>query len=287
MPETKIGSSDYTDMQNINQVSPDNTTFMWTVTPVTIDEASGEKEYRWHNIGWEKWLGYYRVIPQIAASVDRKAIWTVGQGFKFKGNALSRFAKSKRLGMGKESLTAIFYNLDRTGQIGGDVIAEKVLDTSGRLINLKPLNPGTMIIITNEQGTIERYEQTTNIPGTVIRFEPDEIFHIPCNRIASEVHGMSELIPIEDTIISRGLALRVAGQSKGRPPSSLSISGSKVIIIASSLPKMLSLYSPCPSTSMFRTPGFRASEVISVFLSPLRSIVSRVIVHPPQVTPST
>ena len=200
MPATKIGSADYTNMQNINQVSPDPTTFMWTVTPVTLDEATGQKEYRWQNHGWSKWLGYYRVVPQIAASVDRKAIWTVGQGFDFKGNVLSRFIKSKQLGMGKESLTAIFYNLDRTGQIGGDVLAEIIRDDSGRLINLKPLNPETIVFVTNEQGIMDRYEQTTSVKDVFRKIDVDKIFHIPFNRIASEVHGMSEIVPIEDTI---------------------------------------------------------------------------------------
>ncbi len=200
MPTTKIGSSDYTGMNLIDSTNTPETTFLWTVTPITIDEATGQKEYEWQNNGWTTWLGYYWAIPQIAASVDRKAIWTVGQGFTFKGNALSRFVKSKKLGMGKESLTAVFYNLDRTGQIGGDVLAEIIKDTSGRLINLKPLNPQTIKIIVNEFGIIKRYEQTTNRPKVIIKFEPEEIFHIPLNRIANEVHGMSELIPIEDTI---------------------------------------------------------------------------------------
>ncbi len=200
MPATKIGSSDYTAMNSIDSTLTKETTFLWTVTPVIIDEATGQREYRWQNEGWEKWLGYYRVIPQIAASVDRKAIWTVGQGFDFKGGALSRFIKSKNLGMGKESLTAIFYNLDRVGQIGGDVMAEIIKDTSGRLLNLKPLNPETIVIIVNEQGLIDRYEQTTNTPNTPITFQPEQMLHIPFNRIASEIHGMSEIVPIEDTI---------------------------------------------------------------------------------------
>ncbi len=202
MPQTKIGSSDYTDMNSIPGIP--TTTFMWTVTPVTIDEATGQKEYEWQNNGWTEWLGYYWAIPQIAASVDRKAIWTVGQGFKSKGKGLTgaftRFRNSKKLGMGKESLTGIFYNLDRTGQIGGDVLAEIIKDSSGRLINLKPLNPATIKIIVDEFGIIKRYEQTSNTPGVIITFEPEEIFHIPFNRIASEIHGMSEIIPIEDTI---------------------------------------------------------------------------------------
>ena len=82
------------------------------------------------------------------------------------------------------------------------VLAEIIRDSSGRLINLKPLNPGEIKIITNDVGQIKRYEQTTNIEAgkTINKWQPENIFHILFNRIASSVHGFSEIIPIEETI---------------------------------------------------------------------------------------
>ena len=199
-----IGSAEYTEMSTIDSTLTPATTFEWSVDEIDTDAATGQKEYSWQNTGWKKYLGYYYNNSQTAASIDRKAVWTVGQGFDFKGNVVKRFLANRKLGLGKDTLTGIFYNLDRTAQIGGDVLAEIIKDKSGRLVNLKPINPGRLKIIVNEKGRVIRYELISNLPlGRTVKFKPEEIFHIPFNRVADEVHGISEFIRIENTIKMR------------------------------------------------------------------------------------
>jgi len=201
MPQQDIGSADYTNMHNIDSSSSTATTFLWEVTSVATDAATGQQEFKWQCTNWNKYLGYYHSISHIASSFDKKALWTVGQGLTFKGNVFSRFIKSRKLGLGKDTLTSILYNLDRTGQIGGDCFAEIINDKQGRLINLKPLSPGNLSIIANAYGRIIRYEQNSNAPKSKFKkFKPEEIFHIPFNRLADEIHGISDILRIEDSI---------------------------------------------------------------------------------------
>ncbi len=200
MTKSNIDSTIHTDMHTIDQSSTSATTFLWEVTSVSTDGATGQKEYTWQCTEWTKYLGYYHTIPMLASSFDRKAMWTVGQGFKQTSNAFMRFIKGEGLKMRKETFTSIIYNLDRVGQISGDCFAEKIENSQGRLINLKPLSPGSIKIIVNEVGIIVRYEQTSNTDKPSQKFKPEQIFHISFNKIADEVHGISEIIKVEDVI---------------------------------------------------------------------------------------
>lgn len=201
MPETKLDSSDYSDMSGVDykdHVRSDDTDIYsdaWKVETLTTDSPTGEKEFSWINTKWTTWHAYYRKNSQLASSIDKKALWTVGQGFKAKGSLYGRFKTRIKIGMGKDTLTSIFYNLDRVGQIGGDCYAEIVRDKSNRIVNLKPMNPDAMRIIVNEFGILKRYEQHSMLGNKKIVkvWKPEEIFHIPFNRIADEVHGISEI----------------------------------------------------------------------------------------------
>ena len=83
----------------------------------------------------------------------------------------------------------------RTYNIGGDAFCERIVDDDENLINLKPLDPGTIKIIVNSKGILKRYEQTAKVGGhtgkVVNKFKPEEIFHLARNRVADEIHGVS------------------------------------------------------------------------------------------------
>src|SRR3990167_3568424 len=75
-----------------------------------------------------------------------------------------------------------------------------MLDDEGNLINLKPLDPGAMRIICNNKGIIIRYEQIKN--GKTEKFNPGNIFHLSHNRLADQIHGISDSTSIKNTFLA-------------------------------------------------------------------------------------
>src|SRR3990167_893107 len=74
----------------------------------------------------------------------------------------------------------------------------------GTLINLKPLDPGSIKIVVDEKGIIKRYEQVNRIEGkqTQIKFHPNKIFHLCHNRIGNQIHGISDIKSLEPVLKS-------------------------------------------------------------------------------------
>ena len=100
--------------------------------------------------------------------------------------------------------TLIPENLSRTMQIGGDAFAEIIRDNDGNLINLKPIDPSTISIIVDSRGIILRYEQNSKVSGkTPRKFEPEKILHLPRNRTADEIHGVSLIETLEWIILAK------------------------------------------------------------------------------------
>lgn len=198
MPETKIGSADYGDFKN--------TIEDWSVTPVSTDGPDEQKETYWDNSYWTTYLGYYKTVPELAAAIDAKATWTIGKGFD--SDELTELQLGTIKGWGKDSFNTILENAVRTYHIGGDAFLEIVKDEKGNLINLKPLDPENIRIVTNKKGIIIRYEQRDRIKKTrVTSWNPEEIFHLPRNRVADEIHGNSIIPAVEDIIKMRQEAM--------------------------------------------------------------------------------
>jgi hypothetical protein len=63
-----------------------------------------------------------------------------------------------------------------------------------------------MKIIANKKGLIKRYEQISK-DDSIIKFKPDEIFHLCRNRIADEIHGISIIDAVEWIILARNEAM--------------------------------------------------------------------------------
>ena len=57
MPETNIGSADYSDLTNV--------VTDYSVAPVSTDAATDLKETEWTNSYWTTQLGYYKAIPEL------------------------------------------------------------------------------------------------------------------------------------------------------------------------------------------------------------------------------
>ena len=173
MPELDINSAVASDLKN-QMVD-------FSVDSKDTDGTQEQKETTWQNTNWTQDYGYYTEIPEYRVAIDTKAMWTIGAGIEADEQTLLLLGTIK--GNGKDSFNSILKNQIKVKTISRDSFAEIIRDDEGILINLKPLNPGSIVIVQNRQGRIIRYEQTTKKSwwkfwkqGTV-KFEPEELYH--------------------------------------------------------------------------------------------------------------
>ena len=193
MADLNVSSADYTAMDAIDQTSESVTDFRRAVQPAEQDYP-GTRYYP----SWSKWFGYYKTIPQIQSVINKKAIWSVGKGFEAKPGVTKTLDKIR--GCGKDTFNSIIFNQIVSYTACGDSFAEIIKNKRGEIKNLKPINPGSMSIISNENGIIDKYIQTVNYGQTkkrTITFSPDDIFHLPWMRLGDEPHGRSTIEKIE------------------------------------------------------------------------------------------
>jgi hypothetical protein len=186
--------------------SATTTNLTTTLTDISVDEQ--DTEISTYTPSWAKWHGYYRKVPELQAVIDKVAEWACGRGIKAK-DASKQKQLDKIRGFGKDTAQSIARNLIRTGKTAGDCFAEILKNNRGELVNLKPLNPGTIRIVADNKGIILRYEQISQKysgagglpPKILATWAPDEIFHLPWNRIADEIHGISTIEKLETAIL--------------------------------------------------------------------------------------
>lgn len=197
MPQTDIASAE---ASNLTDGIVD-----YSVAPETTDGATGEKEFKWQMQDWAENFGYYTTIPELQTAVDAKANWTMGAGFEAEEATTILLYAIK--GHGKDSFNSILSNSVRVYTIAGDSYAEIIRDKDGVLVNLKPLDPSTIVIISNSKGILIRYEQVSKNKEVIRTFKPDEIFHLSRKRIADEVHGISIIPAVKWIIDARNEAM--------------------------------------------------------------------------------
>jgi hypothetical protein len=158
-----------------------------------------------YSVEWAKWYGHYQTIPDVRSVIDTMASWIVGKGYKCKNK--SDEEKLKKLkGNGKDTANTIFENQLKVMFIGGDSFAEIVEDKSSRLTNLKPMNPGNVVINSTNKGIIENYEQK-NFP-TLPPFPPKKIFHLSWGRLGDECHGHAFAEALQEIIKMKGESMK-------------------------------------------------------------------------------
>ena len=189
MPDTDIDSASYGDVTNsmiaqAAQVVEDT----FTIDPASTEGAGDQKETSYQNTHWSQDYGYYKTIPEFKTAVDAKATWTVGAGIET--DEATEMLLMSITGNGKDSFNSIIKNMIKVKTISQDAFAEVIRDKEENLINLKPLDPASIVIYQNSKGRIIRYEQVSKIKGqNNLRFKPDEMFHLSHERIADEIHG--------------------------------------------------------------------------------------------------
>ena len=197
MPETDIGKTITSDLTN-GMVD-------YSVTAVETEGAGSEHETTWQNTSWSQYLGYYKKIPELQTAIDAKANWTMGAGFEADEPTIMLLSNIK--GNGKDSFNTILMNSIRTYTIGGDSFSEIIRDKDGVLVNLKPLDPSSVVIVQNNKGRIKRYEQVSKTKTPNKTFTPNKIFHLSRKRIADEIHGISVVPSVEWIILARNEAM--------------------------------------------------------------------------------
>jgi hypothetical protein len=175
----------------------------YSVDGMETDSARGENETEYLCSKASQYLGYYKAIPELKMAIDAKATWTIGKGF---GSVpLTELALSTIKGFGKDTFNSILENMIREYHIYGDAFAE-IVRVDGYLVNLKPLDPGSIKIIADKNGLVKRYEQITKSDKNT-KFKPEEILHLCRNRIADEIHGVSIIDAVEAIILMRNEAM--------------------------------------------------------------------------------
>lgn len=179
--ETDISKASVTDMNG--------TVTNFSVSNVTLDEAGMVKETWYDFPDSDKYLKYYKTIPELKKAVDALATWVTSKGYDT--NPYHSVILDHLIGWGEDSASSIFWNLQVQKKIFGDAFAEIIRDDKGTILNIKPLYPGNMRVVVNGQGIITRYEQRTNVPTAPKKFSPDKILHLVNDRVANEIHGTS------------------------------------------------------------------------------------------------
>ena len=176
----------------------------YTVPPETTDGPDGTTEHVWQMEDWQENLGYYKKIPELRVAIDTKVNWTIGAGIE--ADPLTLLHTSMIKGNGKDTFTTILENQARVAKLAGDSYAEIITNDEGIILNLKPLDPSTIAIISDKKGRIKRYEQRFK-KKTIHKFQPNEVFHLSHDRIADEVHGNSIVNSVKWIILARNEAM--------------------------------------------------------------------------------
>jgi len=178
----------------------------WSETEIpakNTDGISDTKETEYTNPDFTKYWGMFTDHPELKTAILMKAIWNVGKGYT------SDIGTEKKLdlinGIGKDTFNDILFNMEVIRYVNGDSYAEIMRGDDGTLINLKTLDPSTIKIIFDEKGIIERYEQTAKLGDSkkvINKWKPQEIFHLSNNRLADQIHGISVIDSLDNTLLA-------------------------------------------------------------------------------------
>ena len=192
----------YTEIDSTAKGAQASVITSYSVDGQETDSATGEKETEYQNAKASQYLGYYKTIPELKMAIDAKATWTIGKGITAEDG--TTLLLDTMTGFGKDTFNSIIENMIREYHIYGDAFAE-IIKEGETLVNLKPLDPGTIKVIADKAGIIKRYEQKAT--SGITKFKPQDILHLCRNRIADEIHGISIIDAVEWIILARNEAM--------------------------------------------------------------------------------
>lgn len=165
----------------------------------SVDRAQDLEETRYQNDRFAKDYKAFLTIPKLQSAIFMKAIWTIGKGYTCDGRTKTILDRID--GDGKQTFKEIIFNMLVNAMVGRDSFAEIVRDEETRkILNLKILDPSTIVIVYKANGRIDRYEQINKVKTT--KFSPDEIFHISHKKVMGNTHGISVPEVVENIILA-------------------------------------------------------------------------------------
>lgn len=201
MGKYDITETTYTDMES----KVDD----YSVSQETTDGASGNGETTYQDEYWTKYFGYYVNIPELKKAIDAYATWVLGKGYVAEDERHQAELDQIR-GWGEDTFQSVLWNMivvKKISTIGA--FAEIIRNDLGEVVNLKPLDPGSMKTVVDEKGIVKRYEQVTKVAGKnkVKNYQPEEILHLVNDRIADEIHSRSVVESVQWVIDARQEAM--------------------------------------------------------------------------------
>ena len=184
-----------------NSQSSDMTNYVKDVEVLAMntDGVSDQDETTYQNSRWSQQWGYFNKVPDLKSAIILKATWNVGKGYT--ADPLTSVILNHITGWGKDTFEDILFNMEIVKRVGADAYAEIIRDDKGLILNLKPLDTGLMRIVIDRKGIIKRYEQVSKIKETPVKkFKPEDIFHLSHNRLADQIHGISDIDAVEEII---------------------------------------------------------------------------------------
>ena len=196
MPIYDIAQTTPSDMTNIVKD--------FAIASKSTDGVQDQDETTFQNTKWSQQFGYFNEVAELKSAIILKATWNVGKGFT--ADVETQVILDHITGWGKDTFEDILFNMEVTKRIGGDAYAEIIIDEdTGIIINLKPLDPGSIKIVVDDKGIIKRYEQVSKVRGRLNKkFQPQDILHFSNNRVADQIHGISDIDAIEKIILADG-----------------------------------------------------------------------------------
>ena len=155
----------------------------------STDGISGVGETRYSNDRWAEFYGKYKASTKLKSAIKKYATWVVGLGLT---DETKKVILRKIGGSGEDTILSVLWNMVVVKKINGDAYAEIIRnEETGTLINLKPLDPSKIIVVFNEQGIIDHYEQVVTGDKANTNIPIGKMFHIVNDRVADETHGDS------------------------------------------------------------------------------------------------
>lgn len=191
------------DLRQTN-VGDDRPSSLDYIPPImNTDGVSSQKETRYFNTRWTEYFGQFMDNPHLKNAITLRATWDLGKGYTT--DPATGIILDHITGWGKETFIDVLFNMDMTMCIGGDAYAQIIRDdVTDDIINLKPLNPASIVHVIDGKGIIKGYEQITRLGDSsspIKELDVDEILHFSLDRMADNIHGTS-LIPAMTKILN-------------------------------------------------------------------------------------
>lgn len=197
--ELNITQATATDMANWNSGKS-----LSEVLPYDTDSFGGEGETTYMNDQFTQQWAYFNDHPELKQAIILKAIENVGKGYTCK-DVGDEVKLSLITGRGKSSFSSLLYNMEIMRHACRDAYCEIIRDEkTGMLLNLVPLNGGTIRHVYDKKGMLKRYEQVTkNGKETLVtKFKPTEIFHLSYNMCSDQCRGIAVSESLDKTLLA-------------------------------------------------------------------------------------